>query len=83
MLNKKNYSPKLAWNKPITKDVNEKELEKSLFNIFCSKDGEILWNYFNQLYIQNQISPEIETNQLHQFFGKKNLILTLKKIVTK
>lgn len=83
MLNRKNNSSKLAWNKIPLKIISEREIEKSLYNIFSSRDGEVLWNYLNFTYIQNQISPEIETNVLHQYNGKKNLILTLKKIVTK
>ncbi|MFL2659600.1 MAG: hypothetical protein ACJ0GZ_01290 [Alphaproteobacteria bacterium] len=68
---------KLPWGNDKIPEYDD--IEKALFKIFTSKDGEILWQYLKHTIIENN-SQETDPIKIHMNNGKKILVMHLRNL---
>jgi len=68
---------KLPWGNDKIPEYDD--LEKALFRIFTSKDGEVLWQYLKNTIIENS-SQETDPIKIYMNNGKKILVMHLKNL---
>ena len=72
----------LPWAQD-NKTQNVQDLEKAIYKVFSSPEGNILWNHLQRTVLDTALAGNDSKEYLHHMNGKRSLVLHLRNLANR